>query len=203
MISKNFYDLDYQEKDHFYDFLKKFKNDKSPAVKNMWDEDWKHKNYTLPYLLYNTDRFKEPKGSFFVYYDNADVAACAGVYTSEFNPFITLTGVRLLIGYNYRHKNVGINIVFPHHRQWAIEHDQKMVVISFNEYNKNLSQIFVRQRLGEKVKVEQKLNDPKKMFYNGYNYLDYPVRIQNTKQWVVYEYLDTNWVYDWQEIKYE
>jgi predicted GNAT family N-acyltransferase len=203
MIHKNFYELSLLEKDHFYEFLKSFKDDRSPAVKNMWDDDWANKNYTLPYLLHNTTRFIEPNGSFFIYYNNDDIVACAGVYVSEFNKSITLIGVRLLIAYKYRHQNIGVNIVFPHQKQWATEHNQKMIVISFNDYNKNLSEIFTRQRLGEKVKTVDKLTDPKKMFYNGYNKLSYPVLIQNTKQWVIYEYLDKDWFYDWSQIKYE
>lgn len=203
MQYKNFYHLSSVEYDQFIDFLKSFRNDPSPAIQNMWDDDWPNKSNTILYLLNNSKRFKEPKGSFYIYYNNDEIAACAGVYVSDFNPHITLSAVRLLIGYKYRHQRVGINIVFPHHRQWAIEHNQKMIATTFNEYNKNLSEIFTRKRFGESVTADEKINQPNKFFYNGYNKLSFPVKIQNTKQWVVYEYLDTSWQYDWQDIKYK
>ena len=40
------------------------------------------------------------------------------------------------------------------------------------------------------------------MFYNGLKELEYPVNIQNTKQYVIYENL-VEYTYDWESIKWK
>ena len=40
------------------------------------------------------------------------------------------------------------------------------------------------------------------MFYNGLHELDYPVNIQNTKQYVIYELLNDH-NYNWEDIKWK
>jgi len=41
------------------------------------------------------------------------------------------------------------------------------------------------------------------LFYNGIKELDFPVTIQYTKQWVIYEQLDPEWTYDWSIIEHK
>ena len=73
---------------------------------------------------------------------------------------------------------------------------------SENEYNKNLIQVFKRRRFGEN---KERINNrqPHHLFYNGINELDFPVTIQHTKQWIIYENLDPSFNFDWSTIKYK
>ena len=42
----------------------------------------------------------------------------------------------------------------------------------------------------------------KHLFYSNINRVEFPVNIQNTKQWVLYEKIDVNWDFDWKTIEY-
>ena len=72
--------------------------------------------------------------------------------------------------------------------------------ISFNEYNKNLIQVFKRRRFGEN---KDRINNrqPHHLFYNEMNEPKFPVIIQYTKQWIIYEKLDPSFDFDWTSIK--
>jgi hypothetical protein len=83
---------------------------------------------------------------------------------------------------------------------WCQEKNIKLIALTFNNYNKNLIQVFKKRRLGEKVD-RLKTRNPGHLFYNNFNEVKFPVSIQYTKQWVVYEKLDINWDYDWSLIR--
>jgi hypothetical protein len=183
--------------DQFFKFLKTASTDtRSPAHVNMWSSDWEQRNDTIPYILKYVDRFNSPKGEFHLVLDGEEVVACAGVYKSDFNPDISLAGVRAWINRNYRNKSIIRDIILPHHKQWSIDNGCKAIALSFNEYNKNLIEPFKRIRLGEN---SQRLSQrqPHHLFYTGLHEVGYPVAIQYTPQWVIYEKLDPEWSYDW------
>jgi hypothetical protein len=76
----------------------------------------------------------------------------------------------------------------------------KIVMLTFNEYNKNLIQVFKRKRLGEKI--NRNARKPHHLFYNGLNEIQFPISIQYTKQWGIYEKL-SDWDFDWSTIRYD
>ena len=43
--------------------------------------------------------------------------------------------------------------------------------------------------------------EPKNLFYNGMEEVKFPVIIQYTPQWVIYEKLDKSFSFDWESIK--
>lgn len=76
----------------------------------------------------------------------------------------------------------------------------KLIALSFNEYNKNIINIFKRNRLGEKAgRINNR--EPKNIFYNGLNEVSFLVNIQYTPQWVVYEKIDDTFDFDWSTLK--
>ena len=66
----------------------------------------------------------------------------------------------------------------------------------FNDYNKNLIEIFKRTRLSESA-LRIKSRGPADLFYTGLHEVDVPVNIQYTQQWVIYEKLDSKFDFDW------
>ena len=52
-------------------------------------------------------------------------------------------------------------------------------------------------RLGEKRTARQ----PYHLFYNNFNEVEFPVTIQYTKQWIIYEKLDPNFDFNWISIQ--
>lgn len=193
----------YQEFDRgvFYDFLKNESlNSKDPASKNMWDDNFG--THSLPYLLEKTKRFSPGNGDFHILTYNQNVIACAGVYISEFSKTVALAGTRAWVTKEYRNKHILREYLLPEHKLWAINNQCDAVAICFNEYNKNLITVFKRTRFGESsTRVAYK--ESKHLFYNGINEVNFPVKIQNTKQWVLYEILNDQFKFDWGDIEYD
>ena len=202
MNVKSFNTLTEIEKTNFYADLKKIAKSGDSAAENMWHDDWQNHNNTLPYLLENTNRFPSSNGEFYIVYNRRKFIACGGVYKSAFNQHIALAGVRTWINKKYRNKGIIGNTLLTIHKQWAIENKCKQIALSFNDYNKNIIKIFKRNRLGEK-NTRLSRRTASNLFYNGVNELDFPVTIQYTKQWVIYEQIDPEWTYDWSIIKHK
>lgn len=185
----------------FFNFLKEESLETSqPASTNLWSEDLKSNNHTLSYILTNTTRFNGVNGEFYILYDNDKIVASSGIYISKFSKDIVIAGVRTWINKKYRHLGLNKDYLLVEQKKWATDRNSKMIALSFNEYNKNIIQIFKRNRLGEKSgRIENR--EPKHMFYNGLLEVKFPVTIQYTKQWVIYEKLDSTFNFDWSTIK--
>ena len=191
------------KKDLFFEFLKnEYKGNSTYALKNMWHDQWIDHENTLPYLLEKTKRFKEPFGQLHILIDNDKIIGCGGVYISNFHKQIALCGTRLWLNKDYRNKLILKDTIFVENKKWALQNNVKILAVCFNEYNKSLAKTFLRTRLGES---KERLSSRKShhLFYNGAYELDFPVSIQNTKQWVVYEKLDQNFNFDWTEIRFD
>jgi hypothetical protein len=185
------------QKEIFFNFLREARKETTQlAHANMWDDDWQNKNNTLPYLLEKTDRFLK-LGQYNVLFDNDNVIACSGVYTSAFCSELAIAGTRTWINKNYRNQSVAREILLPVEKDWAIANKFKAIAICFNDYNKNMPNIWKRIRFGEKRTPRQSHH----LFYNGVNELEFPVTIQYTKQWIMYEKLDPLFEFDWDLIK--
>jgi hypothetical protein len=171
------------------------------AAINMWAEDWNTAPNTLPYLLFNTDRFQENLGEFNFLISDNNLVACAGVYLSEFDKRISIAGSRTWVDPKFRNLNLVRDYLLTAHKSWSINHHCKQIAVCFNNYNKNLARVFYRNRLGEK---NSRLfsRTPEHLFYSNINELPFSVTIQHTEQWVLYEKLDPNWDFDWTTIKH-
>ena len=191
-----YFELNHQHL-NFFNFLKNASKEiMQPAHINIWDDDWSTKNNTLPYLLENTDRFRIG-GKYHIAFDNDTIVGCSGIYTSAFCPELAIAGTRTWINKDYRNKSIARNVLLPAEKAWAIENKFKAIAICFNDYNKNMPKIWERIRFGEKRTPRQSHH----IFYNGVNELEFPVNIQYTKQWVMYEKLDPTFDFDWSSIK--
>jgi hypothetical protein len=187
------------DKEKFYSELSKVQ-DTSQAFKNVWHNEWYDKPYTLPYILEKTSRFSDNNGEFYsVYIDNI-LAACSGVYKADFDSNIALAGTRTWVNKEFRNKLLLGNVVLPLHKEWAIKNSCKIIALCFNDYNKNIIEIFKRNRLGE-TNSRIKNRTDKNLFYSELVTLGYPVNIQHTRQWVIYERIDLSYSFDWGTIK--
>lgn len=197
MILKSYENLSIKEREQFFIFCKnQTEKSKDPAAVNMWGSS----TNTLSYLLTKTKRFKEPKGNFYILYDESQIAACGGVYISDFDINIGILGVRSYVIKEYRNNSLIRDYILPACKDWSVTNKLKILSLTFNDYNKNLIEIFKRRRLGDTEKI--KTREPKNLFYNNFNEVTFPVVIQNTKQWVVYEVLDSEYYFDWSKIKH-
>lgn len=194
---------DYKDVDKgiFFNFLKlEYDKSSDPARINMWHDDWLKQKNTLPYLLEKTKRFEHPKGKFFILTDNDHIIGCGGVYISDFHESVALCGTRLWLTESYRNKTVFKDTIFVENKLWAINNNCQILAMCFNDYNKSLIKTFTKIRLGEnKDRIKTRKNHH--LFYNGAIEVGFPVIIQNTKQWVVYEKIN-DFDFDWNSIRY-
>lgn len=168
-----------------------------PAHTNMWAADWQTRPDTLVYQILNRHRYFDTSGKFHLALDGGVIVACSGVYKSAFSNEVALGGCRTWISKKYRHLGLPRELFLPAHKKWAIDNDCKAIAITFNDYNKNLIETFKRKRLGEKRSPRQ----PHHLFYDNFNEVDFPVNVQYTKQWLIYEKIDPLFVFNWNIIK--
>jgi hypothetical protein len=196
MILTSYFDLSNTEIEKFYNFCQEVgTTSKDPAAKNMWGEGYN----ALPFLLKNTDRFKYPNGDFSVLFDQDKVIACSGVYRSSFDANIAIAGVRTFVDDQYRHMSLNREYFLVEQKKWCTDNGVKVIMLTFNEYNKNLINVFKRQRLGEKID-RCNTREPKHLFYRNFNEVPFPLTIQYTKQWAIYEKLDDSYEVKWDVI---
>ena len=185
------------QKEIFFNFLREARKETTHlACTNMWDDDWQNKTNTLPYLLEKSNRFSK-LGQFNVLFYGDNVIACSGIYTSAFCSELAIAGTRTWIHKDYRNKSIARDVLLPAEKAWAVEHKFKAIAICFNDYNKNMPTIWKRIRFGEKRTPRQSHH----LFYNGVNELEFPVTIQNTKQWLMYEKIDSSFEFNWNTIR--
>jgi len=190
MLIKNYYNLSKEQHILFLEFLESAYNEfEQPAHNNMYHD-------RLLHILDNTDRFKN--GCFNILFDNEKVIACSGCYVSNFSSDVLICGSRTWVGKKHRNNQIPREILLPAEKQYAIDNRIKCIVLTFNEYNKNMINLWLRKRLGEVRSPRTSLH----FGYNGVNVLDYPVLIQFTRQYVIYEILDHSFKFDWETIKY-
>lgn len=199
MITKPYYTLTSTEHEAFVEFLKEAGNETNqPAHINMYDEDWRSKNNTLLYILECTDRFKT-NGFYQVVFDGDKVVASDGAYASDFSSDIAILGTRTWIRKDYRHKFITREQLLPSSKKWAIEHGFKAIILTFNDYNKNLMKLWSRIRFGESRTPRESHH----FGFNGTTEIEFPVTIQYTKQYALCEKLDPSFNYDWSLIEWK
>lgn len=202
MISlKSYSSLTVEEIQHFYSFLSSIQSEGLPAGINMWNDDWQSRNETLPFILEKTDRFNSIKGDYHILYDGSKIVACGGVYISDFSNRIAIGGVRTWVVKEYRNDSILREYLLPAHKAWCQDRNIDIVALTFNEYNKNLPQVFKRRRLGES-KERITTREPKHLFYSGLIEVPFAMSIQYTKQWLIYEKL-SDWDFDWKTIEWK
>lgn len=190
------------EKLNFYNFLRSTQLESKPANTNMWHDNWEGQNHTLPFILNNTERFNDKNGEYHILFDGETIVACGGVYISNFSQDIAFGGVRTWVNKIYRNQSVLREYLLPVQKAWCLERTIKIIALTFNDYNKNLIQVFQKRRLGE-TKDRINTRQSHHLFYDNLTKVDFPVVIQYTKQWVIYEILDSTFNFDWKNIEYK
>lgn len=197
IIDKDLY-LDKTFKNNFLLFCKQASLETSePAHANMWTENWINDWNTLPYHVYVSGRFKD-NGDIFVTTIEDNIEAVSGVYISEFDPMVAIGGVRSWVNSKFRGKFIVGRHILPQQLKWARNKNCKTVALTFNEYNKRLIPYFKRTGFG--IKKER---NPDSLFYTGLHEVPFPVRIQNTRQWIIYNKIDPDYDPDWKSIAWE
>jgi hypothetical protein len=170
------------------------------ANKNMWDENWENNPSTLLYHLYISKRFYSETGEMYVMIKNdKEIIGTSGVYVSNFDSNVAIGGVRAWMLKQYRGKILMNNnrgpYALPIHIDWTRERGLKTTIFTFNEYSLNLINYFKRIGFG--------FADRNSEFFNlNFNQIDFPVNIQNTKQWVIYHKIDESYEPNWDKIRW-
>ena len=190
------------EKINFYSFLESTQLESKSASSNMWHDNWINEKHTLPFILNNTERFNDNNGEYHILFDGETIVACGGVYISNFSKHIAFIGVRTWVNKTYRNQSILREYLLPVQKAWCQEKQIKIIALTFNDYNKNLIQVFQKRRLGEttdRITTRQSHH----LFYSNLTKVEFPVIVQHTKQWVIYEILDSTFNFDWESIAYK
>lgn len=179
----------------FFDFLRNASMSNDPAGINMFSDNWETDTHTLPYKLYVEKMYDN--GMFNVALHDGKIIACSGCYPSKFDSSVLIIGSRTWVNKDYRTKRISTEYLLPEEKKWAIDNNFKIIALSFNEYNKNIIQAFSRNGLGYKVTNK---NQSERLFHSNMNIVPFPVTIQYTTQYVIYEKL-TDWDYNWETIR--
>jgi hypothetical protein len=178
--------------DEVLEFCKSQKDD-SEVSNNMWVENWMYDSGTLLYILEANQRFANDTGVFHLLYDDDKIIGCGGVYISEFSPHVAIAGSRTWVDKKYRNFQYVKNYILVENKSWAIKKGVDVIALSFNYYNKNVIRLFMKGiNIGSRTE--------KHIFYNNFNILDFPVIIQYTPQWVIYENLN-DFRFDWATLR--
>jgi hypothetical protein len=169
------------DRNRFFEFCHEVSKGPEPAARNMAQ---------VPQII--SERYAE-KGMFTVLFDEDKIIGCSGVYTSAFSPDVAILGSRSWLLKDYRNKSLVRDVLLPPQRQWALEMGRKVGALTFNWYNRNLRELFLRPIVKRTPRREHML------FSKNINVIDYPVLIQAVPQWVLYEKF-TEWDFDWSTI---
>lgn len=192
-----YHTLDSKSKEKFFNFLKEVSTSTDPASSNMWGDG----THTLNYLLEKTDRFSNDNGEYHIVFDQEQIVLCGGVYKSSFSKDFAFAGTRLWVNNTYRHNSLVRETLLPYHKKWGVNNGCRAVGLCFNDYNRNIIEIFKRRRVGEiRDRISTRTSDH--LFFNGIEEVLFPVTVQYTKQWVIYEKLDPSFDFNWNSIKW-
>lgn len=191
MISvREYNDNDFQT---LLDFCKEESKEDHPAAENMWVENWQEDCRTLPYILQFTNRFKFNNGQFYLAFDDQKLIGCSGVYKSEYTEKLCFAGTRTWLNKTYRNNQILKNEFLPIQKDWVISEHAEVIALCFNSYNSSAIRLF---RIGQKTGTRS----PRHLFSSNYNEVKFPVIVQFTEQWVIYENLGS-YRFDWNDIK--
>ena len=171
------------------------KEDEKPAAYNMRIDNWENEKDTLAHILWNKTRF-DGRGEYFFLEYRGRIIAGSGIYRSDFHNQVAIGGVRAFINKEFRSQFLLARHVLPAQLAWATPKDYKAILLTFNDYNKNMIKMFTKTGLGVK-----KNRTPDMLFYNGVHVIDYPILIKNVPQWAIYHKIDESFDFNWQTIK--
>lgn len=198
---KKYNKLTKSELQRFWDTIElECQKDTSPAMVNMHSKTWRNENNTLRYILEVDNKFN--LGEYFVLFNDKLPVASGGVYFSEWTKDIAMAGIRTWAHTEHRNKLLVAEYILPACKAWAVENKCKFITLTFNDYNKNLIKVCIRTRAGESA-TRISGRTPRRLFYNGATVVDFPLEINYTKQWLIYEKLDSEFLFNWEEFKWQ
>ena len=197
---KKYQDLTDSELKSFWDTLElESKKDSSPAMVNMFDTRWRNEQHTLRYILEVENKFNP--GEYFILFNNSLPVAAGGVYFSEWTTDIAMAGIRTWAHTEHRNKLLVAEYILPACKAWAVKNECRAITLTFNDYNKNLIKVCTRTRAGESA-TRITGRTAKRMFYSGAIVVDNPLEINYTKQWLIYEKLNADFEFNWDNVKW-
>lgn len=176
-----------------------YSKDSSPAMVNMFSQYWRTEKNTLRYILEVEKKFNP--GEYYILFDGRLPVASGGVYLSEWANNIAMAGIRTWVHTEHRNKFLAAEYILPACKTWALKNNCNAITLTFNDYNRRLINTWKRTRMGESsLRIKNRTSE--KMFYNGIFDVDFPMEINYTKQWLIYEKLNSDFNFNWEEFKW-
>jgi hypothetical protein len=187
--------------DSLVDFCKRAEAEANPASKNMSIDDWENRPETLMYLLYKEGRFWNGKGVCNFLYYNSDCIGFSGAYISDFSKSVVIGGVRSYLLDGHKNKYLWAEYCLPSQMRFAYRACAGYFLLTFNEYNKNIANIFLRAGKGKGSGLGTKRHVHPGQFSSDIKLWPKRLIIKNTPQWALVKQIDFMHNYDFSQIE--
>jgi hypothetical protein len=159
-------------------------NDKREGAKNISSVNWETNTASLLYLIYNERRFDSPKAKYKIVIADGEIICGGGYAPLNVDDSICLLSVRTYTLPKYRIRMWGSEFIIPKCIVEAREIGYKACILTFNEYNLPLKTLVERMNAGRLATLGVDVTARK--VFKDFKSLEWPVIINNTKQWVMY-----------------
>lgn len=151
-------------------------------------------------VMFKEQRFSKENGGLCLLMHESEIVGISGYNRSELNPEIWISGVRTLIHTEHRHNVLISKFIVPFQIQSIKERNGKCVIWLFDAGNeKNIFRVVKNGKLN--VLLQNQLEAFKKTAYNNLQVLDYPIVVNHTLQYVIYQYLEDGYTFDWNSLE--
>ena len=171
-------------------FCKDAIDDSIPGSVNLDTVNWENKPHTLLHTLIKEKRFNSESRSNYLLLEKGDhYIAGSGFYPLKNDHNVCILSTRTYVIKTERGKLLNGYFLLPEQIKLAKELNYKSLILTFNEYNLWLKKSIHRASFNQSKFAGLKIPDS----YKNWKPLDYPVTIQYTKQWCLYQHLDDSY----------
>lgn len=189
--------------DELLNFCRKAeKEEKHAAAVNMGTEGWESRINTLLYVFAIEKRFPRSAGGLDLVYIKDELIGVSGFYRSDFSKDIFIIGVRSWIKKEYRFSFILTKASYASQTLRAQAMGAKMVAFTYNEDTRPFAAYVDRCNRDPEQHKRAPWGEAIPDFYRNMTYNEMPLKIRETKQWVLYKKLDPAFIFDWSQIQW-
>lgn len=169
---------------------------KQVAAQNMAVENWEDNPASLLYLLLIEKRFSQGRGGLFLLFDEDKVVAISGYYQSDFDSATYVMGVRSWVLKEHRHHLLISDYLLPQQLKECQGLGARNIILTFNTHTKPFAHLIERGNKNPDQKTKFFFGDKFPEVYEGMVFYKHPVKIKNSKQWIMIKSLAPH-DFDW------
>ena len=172
------------------------KETKHASSTNMDFTTWETNTASLLYIFLREKRFRKEDGGLLLLYENEDVIAVSGFYRSDFHSDIFILGVRSWVLKDRRFNLLIGEQLLPIQIEEILKKGGKLAVLTFNDATKSFAKLIERSNRDPEAQSKFFFGERYPELYKDMVFYPNPVRIKNTRQWILIKTLKP-FEFDW------